>query len=63
VSDAVIEGLGYSPPDLQQMEQVPELVPDAEPMAEWELQLLAEEEEERRRKEIEEEERKRGMLR
>jgi small subunit ribosomal protein S2 len=63
VSDAVIEGLGYRPPDLQQVEQEPELVPDAEPMAEWELQLLAEEEEERRRKEIEEEERKRGMLR
>ncbi len=37
----------------------PELVADSEPLAEWELQLLAEEEEERRRKEIEEEERKR----
>jgi small subunit ribosomal protein S2 len=37
----------------------PELVADAEPLAEWELQLLAEEEEERRRREIEEEERKR----
>jgi hypothetical protein len=32
---------------------------EQEPLAEWELQLLAEEEEERRRKEIEEEERKR----
>jgi small subunit ribosomal protein S2 len=37
----------------------PELVAEAEPLAEWELQLLAEEEEERRRRELEEEERKR----
>ena len=35
-----------------------ELVPDAEPLAEWEMQLLAEEEAERKRKEIEEQERK-----
>ena len=64
ISDAVIEGLGGRAPDLtQEQQQEPELVPDAEPMAEWALQLLAEEEEERRRKEIEEEERKRGMLR
>jgi small subunit ribosomal protein S2 len=63
VSDSVVEGLGSRAPDVQTQEPEPELVPDAEPMAEWELQLLAEEEEERRRKEIEEEERKRGMLR
>ena len=63
VSDAVIDGLGSRAPDMG-IEQAPEpeLVPE-EPLAEWELQLLAEEEEERRRKEIEEEERKRGMLR
>jgi small subunit ribosomal protein S2 len=64
VSDAVLEGLGSRGPDAG-IEQAPEpeLAPEAEPLAEWELQLLAEEEEEKRRKEIEEEERKRGMLR
>ena len=36
----------------------PELAPD-EPLAEWEMRLMAEEEEERRRRELEEEERKR----
>ena len=41
----------------------PELQPDAEPLADWELQLLAEEEEEKRRREIEEEERKRALNR
>jgi len=63
VSDAVIEGLGSRAPDVTPEPQEPELAPEAEPLAEWELQLIAEEEEERRRKEIEEEERKRGMLR
>jgi len=63
VSDAVIDGLGSRAPDATPAQPEPELVPDAEPMAEWELQLIAEEEEERRRKEIEEEERKRGMMR
>ena len=64
VSDAVIEGLGSRAPDvITEQAPEPELVAEAEPLAEWELQLLAEEEEERRRKEIEEEERKRGMLR
>jgi small subunit ribosomal protein S2 len=64
VSDAVLEGLGSRAPDagIEQPPE-PELAPEAEPLAEWELQLLAEEEEEKRRKEIEEEERKRGMLR
>ena len=64
MSDSVVEGLGHRAPDvgLPQAEE-PELVPTGEPLAEWELQLLAEEEEEKRRKEIEEEERKRGMLR
>jgi hypothetical protein len=60
----VIDGLGSRAPDAgTQQPAEPELVAEAEPLAEWELQLLAEEEEEKRRKEIEEEERKRGMLR
>ncbi|MGH2783670.1 MAG: 30S ribosomal protein S2 [Actinomycetota bacterium] len=66
ISDAVIDGRGMRPADLDggpDQPPEPELVPSGEPLAEWELQLLAEEEEERRRKEIEEEERKRGMLR
>jgi small subunit ribosomal protein S2 len=64
VSDAVLDGLGSRPADLGvEAPSEPELAPEAEPLAEWELQLLAEEEEEKRRKEIEEEERKRGMLR
>jgi small subunit ribosomal protein S2 len=66
ISDAVIDGRGMRPADLDggpDAPPEPELVPSGEPLAEWELQLLAEEEEERRRKEIEEEERKRGMLR
>jgi small subunit ribosomal protein S2 len=65
ISDAVIDGRGMRPADLDgglDQPPEPELMPE-EPLAEWELQLLAEEEEERRRKEIEEEERKRGMLR
>ncbi|MEX2556250.1 MAG: 30S ribosomal protein S2 [Actinomycetota bacterium] len=64
ISDAVIDGLGSRAPDVGGQEQPPEpeLMPE-EPLAEWELQLLAEEEEEKRRKEIEEEERKRGMMR
>ena len=64
VSDSVIDGLGSRAPDAGvEQPAEPELVAEAEPLAEWELQLLAEEEEERRRKELEEEERKRGMLR
>jgi small subunit ribosomal protein S2 len=64
VSDATLEGLGSRAPDAGvEQPPEPELAPESEPLAEWELQLLAEEEEEKRRKEIEEEERKRGMLR
>jgi len=64
IADACAEGqAGRRPdggsPDKAGAPAEPELVADAEPLAEWELQLLAEEEEERRRKEIEEEERKR----
>jgi small subunit ribosomal protein S2 len=61
IADAVAEGLSGRNPDLTPPSGAePELaVESAEPLAEWELQLLAEEEEERRRKEIEEEERKR----
>jgi small subunit ribosomal protein S2 len=60
VADAVQEGLAsrkgdFTPPT----SATPTPAQEAEPLAEWELQLLAEEEEERRRKEIEEEERKR----
>jgi len=64
VSASVLDGMGSRPPDMgTEQPAEPELAPEAEPLAEWELQLLAEEEEEKRRKEIEEEERKRGMLR
>jgi small subunit ribosomal protein S2 len=66
VADAVIDGMGrrgdygaeISPggPDGE-----PELIAEQEPLADWELQLLAEEEEEKRRREIEEEERKRAL--
>ena len=60
VADAVAEGLGSRNPDFVPSSSAPEPAAEsAEPLAEWELQLLAEEEEERRRKEIEEEERKR----
>jgi len=60
VADAVAEGLGSRNPDFVQSAATPAPTAEsAEPLAEWELQLLAEEEEERRRKEIEEEERKR----
>jgi small subunit ribosomal protein S2 len=59
VADAVQDGLAGRRPDAALEQAEPELVAE-EPLAEWELQLLAEEEEERRRKEIEEEERKRG---
>jgi len=59
VADAIAEGLGSRNPDAVKAPSEPELTVEAEPLAEWELQLLAEEEEERRRKEIEEEERKR----
>jgi small subunit ribosomal protein S2 len=61
VADAVEEGKGRRGAAAQQPQaEEEELVMD-EPLADWELQLLAEEEEERRRKEIEEEERKRGL--
>lgn len=63
VADAVLDGLGARGPEMPPEQPEPELVAEAEPLAEWELQLLAEEEDERRRKEIEEEERKRGLLR
>jgi len=60
VADAVQEGLGSRNPDIvKSAAAAPSPAQEAEPLAEWELQLLAEEEEERRRKEIEEEERKR----
>jgi small subunit ribosomal protein S2 len=60
VADAVAEGMGARRPDITSAAQAePELLAEPEPLAEWELQLLAEEEEERRRKQIEEEERKR----
>jgi small subunit ribosomal protein S2 len=59
VGDAIAEGLGSRNPDIAKTTSEPELTVESEPLAEWELQLLAEEEEERRRKEIEEEERKR----
>jgi small subunit ribosomal protein S2 len=67
ISDAVIDGMGRrgapSEPAGGPAEGDGELVPEDEPLADWELQLLAEEEEERRRKEIEEEERKRALNR
>jgi len=59
VADAVSEGLAARNPDFVPVQEPELAVESAEPLAEWELQLLAEEEEERRRKEIEEEERKR----
>jgi len=60
VADAVQEGIASRNPDIvKSASAAPTPAQEAEPLAEWELQLLAEEEEERRRKEIEEEERKR----
>jgi len=60
IADAVGEGLARRNPDVVKSASAPPTpAQEAEPLAEWELQLLAEEEEERRRKEIEEEERKR----
>ena len=60
VADAVHEGISSRNPDIvKSAATTPSPTQEAEPLAEWELQLLAEEEEERRRKEIEEEERKR----
>jgi small subunit ribosomal protein S2 len=59
IADAAIDGAGKRRPDAVLETPEAELVADKEPLAEWELQLLAEEEEERRRREIEEEERKR----
>jgi small subunit ribosomal protein S2 len=59
ISDAAIDGAGMRRPDAVLEAPEAELVADKEPLAEWEMQLLAEEEEERRRREIEEEERKR----
>jgi len=66
IADAVLEGQGLrgTGGSIKQMDQgggaatETAATPD-EPMAEWELQLLAEDEEEKRRKELEEEERKR----
>ncbi|MBI4728453.1 MAG: 30S ribosomal protein S2 [Acidobacteria bacterium] len=60
VAEAVADGLAgrrVEPGAAEAAE--PELVAEEQPLAEWELNLMAEEEEERRRKEIEEEERKR----
>jgi len=60
IADAVAEGLsGRNPNMAPAVSAPPTPAQEQEPLAEWELQLLAEEEEERRRKEIEEEERKR----
>jgi small subunit ribosomal protein S2 len=60
IADAVAEGLATRNPNSPQPASTPATpAQEAEPLAEWELQLMAEEEEERRRKEIEEEERKR----
>ena len=62
IADAVDDGKGMrGVTSEQEVADQGELVPEDEPLADWELQLLAEEEEERRRKEIEEEERKRGL--
>jgi small subunit ribosomal protein S2 len=61
IADACTEGRAGRRPDGSggtAAQPEPELMPE-EPLAEWELQLLAEEEEEKRRREIEEEERKR----
>ncbi|HEV2685978.1 MAG TPA: 30S ribosomal protein S2 [Actinomycetota bacterium] len=59
IADAVSEGVSGRNPDRMPPTTPSTPAQEAEPLAEWELQLLAEEEEERRRKEIEEEERKR----
>ncbi|MHB8512992.1 MAG: 30S ribosomal protein S2 [Actinomycetota bacterium] len=59
ISDAVIEGQANRRSGGVVEEEAPTPAIADEPLAQWELQLLAEEEEERRRKEIEEEERKR----
>jgi small subunit ribosomal protein S2 len=60
IADAVAEGLAMRNPNSPTQASAPATpTQEAEPLAEWELQLMAEEEEERRRKEIEEEERKR----
>jgi small subunit ribosomal protein S2 len=58
VADAVADGQASRGKDGAPVPE-PELVADAEPLAEWEMRLLAEEEEEKRRKEIEQAERKR----
>ena len=66
VADAVLDGMnkrGAVAKEIAAEQSGDELVPEQEPLADWELQLLAEEEEERRRKEIEEEERKRALNR
>jgi small subunit ribosomal protein S2 len=66
VADAVIDGQGRrgeygAEPAPGTQDGEPELIAEQEPLADWELQLLAEEEEEKRRREIEEEERKRAI--
>ena len=66
VADAVIDGMGRrgdygAAPPSGGPDGEPELIAEQEPLADWELQLLAEEEEEKRRREIEEEERKRAL--
>ncbi|HEX9695650.1 MAG TPA: 30S ribosomal protein S2 [Actinomycetota bacterium] len=66
IADAVLDGQGMRGPGgtIRQMDRTPGeaaaagAVPE-EPMAEWELQLLAEDQEEKQRTETEEEERKR----
>jgi len=62
VGDAVADGMsrrgGAPVPAGDGAKAEGELMPD-EPLAEWEMQLLAEEEEEKRRRELEEEERRR----
>jgi len=58
IADAIRDGASGRRPDGSKSPE-PTPSPDAEPPAEWELQLIAEEEEERRRREIQEEERKR----
>lgn len=60
IADAVLDGRQKGGGGSKGASDVPEAVAASdEPLAEWELQLLAEDEEERRRKEIEDEERKR----
>ncbi|MCA1833102.1 MAG: 30S ribosomal protein S2 [Actinomycetota bacterium] len=68
IADAVIDGQGRRgeygaelTPPTSGGDGEPELIAEQEPLADWELQLLAEEEEEKRRREIEEEERKRAL--